>query len=64
MDEQDAEFELTTRIVRAVLDPWLVLHFGNKCSQYSPGCECCERWKLAEELLAIDRVNLPESGPS
>lgn len=54
------QFESTTKVVWAVLEPWLKLHFGEKCEEFEFGCECCERWKLAEELLAFDRVDSPE----
>lgn len=48
-------FEESTHAVWAVLRPWLELHFGDKCPDYCPGCEGCERWRLAEQLLAYDR---------
>lgn len=51
------QFEFTTKVVSAVLEPWLKLHFGEKCDKYEFGCECCERWKLAEQLLAYERVS-------
>jgi hypothetical protein len=53
------QFEYTARFVWCSLRPWLELHFGPKCDEYEFGCECCERWKLAEELLAYDRFGPP-----
>jgi len=53
------QFESTAKLVWGVLDPWLKLHFGDKCPDYEFGCECCQRWKLAEELLAFDRNGTP-----
>ncbi len=64
MDDEDEEFERTAKSLRSRLDAWLSQNFGDKCDHYEPGCECCERWKLAEELLAFDRVKHNESGPS
>lgn len=54
------QFESTANAVWNVLKPWLELHFGDKCDEYEYGCECCERWKLAEQLLAYDRIGTPE----
>ena len=56
----EEQFESTTKVVWRVLRPWLELHFGEKCPDYEFGCECCERWKLAEQLLAFDRIGTPE----
>ena len=53
------QFDWTAKVVWSVLDPWLKLHFGEKCPDYEFGCECCQRWKLAEELLAFDRTGTP-----
>ena len=53
------QFEWTAKVVWATLEPWLKLHFGEKCPDYEFGCECCQRWKLAEELLAYDRIGTP-----
>lgn len=53
------QFEATAKCVWAVLNPWLKLHFGEKCPDYEFGCECCTRWRLAEELLAFDRIGTP-----
>lgn len=54
----EEQFDFTTNVVWAVLKPWLELHFGEKCEEYEFGCECCVRWKLAEELLAMDRIGM------
>ena len=53
------QFDSTSKVVWALLEPWLLLHFGPKCPDFEFGCECCERWKLAEELLAYDRIGTP-----
>lgn len=55
----DRLFVATADIVWAVLRPWLERQFGPKCDDYEFGCECCERWKLAEQLLALDRIGTP-----
>lgn len=55
MDMTKEQFDCTAGVVWAVLGPWLKLHFGEKCDDYEFGCECCDRWKLAEELLAFER---------
>ena len=53
------QFEATAKFVWCSLKPWLELHFGDKCDEYEFGCECCERWRLAEELMAYDRIGTP-----
>ena len=53
------QFESTSQFVWCSLKPWLELHFGEKCDEYEFGCECCERWRLAEELMAYDRIGTP-----
>lgn len=53
------QFEFTTKVVWAVLEPWLKLHFGEKCPDYEYGCECCRRWKFAEDLLEYDELVKP-----
>lgn len=55
-----AQFESTAKFVWCSLEPWLKLHYGDKCDEYEYGCECCERWRLAEELMAYDRIGTPE----
>lgn len=55
-----AQFDFTAQVVWCSLKPWLELHFGPKCDEYEFGCEACERWKLAEQLLAFDRIGTPE----
>jgi len=47
----EEQYKFTVQIVRAILDPWLALHFGERCQDYEYGCENCKRWKLADELL-------------
>lgn len=54
------QFESTARFVWCSLTPWLELYFGEKCAEYEHGCECCQRWRLAETLLAYDRIGTPE----
>jgi hypothetical protein len=49
------QFECTAKVVWAVVTPWLRLQFGEKCDDYEFGCECCERWRHAEQLLAFER---------
>jgi hypothetical protein len=56
----ERQFKSTADFVWCSLKPWLELHFGPKCDEYEFGCECCERWKLAEQLLAFDRIGTPE----
>lgn len=56
---QPHQFEATADFVWCSLKPWLELHFGRKCDEYEFGCECCERWRLAEELMAYDRIGTP-----
>jgi hypothetical protein len=52
--------EITAGYVRAILEPWLQLHYGPRCDEFEFGCECCIRWKMTDELLAIDRIGTPE----
>lgn len=56
---QQKQFESTASFVWCSLKPWLELHFGEKCDEYEFGCECCERWKLAEELMSYNRIGTP-----
>lgn len=56
----DKQYESTVNFVRCVLDPWLKLHFGERCDVFEHGCECCIRWAMADRLLAYDRVGTPE----
>lgn len=55
--KEEEFFESTTNAVRSALEHWLKLHFGEKCEEYEHSCECCQRWRLAEELLRFDRHN-------
>jgi len=48
------QFDFTARVVWEVLEPWLRLHFGDKCADYEYGCHTCKRWRLAEKLLAYE----------
>ncbi len=57
---QNKQYEFTTKVVRSVLEPWLRLHFGERCDEFEHGCECCQRWAMADRLLAYDRVGTPE----
>lgn len=57
---QQHQFEATAEFVWKSLRPWLELHFGERCDTYEFGCECCERWKLADTLLAYDRIGTPQ----
>lgn len=57
---RDVQFEFTADLVKAVLYPWLKLHFGERCDDYEYGCECCIRWAMADRLLARDRNGTPE----
>ncbi len=50
-DFSQDQYEWTVKHVRAILEPWIELHFGPKCPDYEYGCEGCKRWKLADELL-------------
>ena len=56
----ESQFKSTADFVWCSLKPWLELHFGEKCDDYEYGCECCERWRLAEQLLAYNRIGTPE----
>ena len=51
-------FEFTTKVVWAVLEPWLSYISEKKCPDYEYGCECCRRWKFAESL-EYDRLVKP-----
>lgn len=28
--------------------------FGPRCSDYEPGCACCEAWKFHDELFGVE----------
>lgn len=51
----ESQFKATADVVRKILDPWLRLHFGERCEEYAYNCECCARYKLADELLSLQR---------
>lgn len=55
------QFDFTASVVWAVLEPFLKLHFGERCDEFEFGCECCERWRLADKLLAFDSPRSPQT---
>jgi hypothetical protein len=36
--------------VRAAAAALLTEWFGERCLDYAPGCYCCEKWKLLDQL--------------
>lgn len=45
------QFEMTARHTRTIAEVLLTEHFGERCPDFEPDCECCKRWKLLDELL-------------
>lgn len=53
----EAQFEFTAHIVRREIEPFLRLHFGERCETYEHNCECCQRWAALDRMLTTDSVN-------
>jgi len=51
-DDDEREFAMMVRHLRAIADEMLTKFFGERCPDFKPSCECCRRWKLLDELTA------------
>ncbi len=47
----EEKFAMMISHVRAVAEPYLTEMWGERCPDFDPGCYCCMKWKLLDELL-------------
>ena len=50
--ELELEFDSDAVCVLRAARKMLIKHFGERCPDYEPECECCKRWKLLDDLIA------------
>lgn len=53
----EIQFLFTADVVKSVAEPFLKLHFGERCSEYEHGCECCQRWAALDRMLVFQEQN-------
>lgn len=45
-------FHFESLAPRAAAEEFVREMFGERCPDYEANCECCQRWRLLDELLA------------
>lgn len=51
-DTDKQEFGMMASHIRTIAMEMLEQHFGERCLEFEPDCECCKRWKALDDLVA------------
>ena len=46
----EKDFTSTASYIREIAECMLDRHFGPRCEEFEPECECCKRWKALDDL--------------
>jgi hypothetical protein len=50
--DDETHFATLAARVRLMGSQFITEMFGERCSEFEPFCDCCQRWMLLDELLA------------
>ena len=49
-DDYETKFTVTINHLRTIAEDMLNEHFGKRCPDFEPECECCKRWAALDVL--------------
>ena len=47
----EERFDMMAGYLKAVSETLITEHFGERCPDFDPDCECCRRWNLMDQLI-------------